>query len=246
MLQFCVPLCDVNPHSPNMRYRFDFHTHSFFSADASSQPERMIAVAKSRGIHGICLTDHDTCRAVDYCLRQGLMREDGLPVDGFLIIPGVEVSTADGHLLCIGTTLPKRKGVPAPYVAEEIRAHGGVPIPAHPFDRWRAGIRAEILNQMKIDVIEAFNAASAKSCNKRARSYAEARSLRMIAGSDAHHPAAIGICWTWLELETLSVAEVLKTLPRSTEIEEHYLPFFEGMKKHLGNWFRIFNPPAPK
>jgi len=230
-----------------MFYRFDFHTHSFFSADASSSPERMIAAAKSRGLHGIAITDHDTCRAVDYCLHKGFMREDGQPVDGFLIVPGVEVSTADGHLLCIGATLPNRKRVPAPYVAEEIRAQGGIPIPAHPFDRWRAGIRSEVMDQMALEVVEVFNAAaSRKSYNQQARTYAKARSLRMMAGSDAHHPSAIGICWTSLELETLSLAHVLQKLPKATQIEEHYLPFFEGIKKRFGNWFRIFNTPAPK
>ena len=30
------------------------------------------------------------------------MRLDGLPVNDFLVLPGVEVTTADGHLLCIG------------------------------------------------------------------------------------------------------------------------------------------------
>ena len=41
------------------------------------------------------------------------MREDGTPVDDFLIIPGSEVTTAEGHLLCIGATLPYLKGTPA-------------------------------------------------------------------------------------------------------------------------------------
>ena len=229
-----------------MLYRFDFHTHSFFSADASSKPEQMVAAAKSRGLNGIAITDHDTCRAMDYCLRKGMMREDGLPVEDFLIIPGVEISTADGHLLCIGTTLPDRKGVPAVQVADEIRTHGGIPIPPHPFDRWRAGIRADVMDKMNLDVVEVFNAAvSRRSYNQRARAYAEQRSLRMMAGSDAHYPTAIGTCWTSLELETLSVANVLKQLPQATQIEERYLTFFEGIKKKFGNWFRIFNKQAP-
>ncbi len=58
-------------------------------------------------------------------------------MDGFLVVPGVEVSTADGHLLCIGTTLPNMLGKPALEVEAEIHARGGVAIPAHPYDRWR-------------------------------------------------------------------------------------------------------------
>ena len=42
------------------------------------------------------------------------MRQDGQPVDDFLVIPGVEVTTAEGHLLCIGAaaTLIERQTGP--------------------------------------------------------------------------------------------------------------------------------------
>lgn len=225
-----------------MLYRFDFHTHSFFSADASSKPERMVEVAKLRGLSGIAITDHNTCRVVDYCLQKGLMREDGLPVNDFLIIPGVEISTADGHLLCIGITLPDRKGIPAQQVADEIRARGGIPVPAHPFDRWRAGICSTVMDRMRLDVVEAFNAASSrKKYNEQARAYAERRSLKMTAGSDAHHPTAVGVCWTSLELEMFSLANVIQQLLKATQIEEHSLTFFQGITKRFYNWFRPFN-----
>ena len=52
------------------------------------------------------MTDHNTGEAVDYMLAKGLMRADGQPVDGFLVIPGVEVTTDEGHLLCLGARLP--------------------------------------------------------------------------------------------------------------------------------------------
>jgi len=93
-----------------MLYSFDLHLHTHFSADACGSPEAMIQAAKRRGLSGIAITDHNTCEAVEYLTRKGLIRPDGQPVEGFLIVPGVEVSTADGHLLCLGTTLPYMKG----------------------------------------------------------------------------------------------------------------------------------------
>ena len=39
-----------------------------------------------------------------YLLEKEFMRDDGRPVDDFVIIPGVEVTTAEGHLLCMGAT----------------------------------------------------------------------------------------------------------------------------------------------
>ncbi|QQY08325.1 MAG: PHP domain-containing protein [Candidatus Xiphinematobacter sp.] len=224
-----------------MLYRFDFHTHSFFSTDASSSPEQLVEAAKSRGLSGIAITDHDNCQSLQYCIQNRLVREDGLPVDNFLIFPGVEVSTAEGHLLCIGGTIPNRKGAPALQVAEEIRMCGGIPVPSHPFDRWRASICPEIMDQMQLEVVEVFNAAACRrKYNQQARVYATARSLGMVAGSDAHHRTAVGTCWTTLDLERLSIASVLSQLPKATQIGGRYSPFLESLKKYSGNWFRCF------
>src|SRR5947207_2818690 len=104
-----------------MAFNFDLHCHSFFSGDGVSSPEDLIAAARAKGLHGIAITDHNTCDAVTYLLEKGLMRLDGQPVDGFLVLPGVEVTTSDGHLLCIGAELPYLKGKPAREVCDTIR-----------------------------------------------------------------------------------------------------------------------------
>ncbi len=217
-----------------MLHRFDLHTHTFFSKDACGSPEEMIAAARRRGLSGIAITDHDTCEAHDYL--QGRQ----LP-EGFLVIPGVEVSTAEGHLLCIGATLPYLKRKPAHEVLAEIKKAGGIGIPAHPFDKWRAGIRAETLDTLELEALEVFNAAvTAKSYNEKALQYAKSRGLSMTAASDAHHDSAAGVSWTTFELEELSVPALLAAIRKCGTPEGHYLTFQEGMKKHLANWFRIF------
>jgi hypothetical protein len=50
-------------------------------------------------------------------------------VDGFLVIPGVEVTTAEGHLLCLGVILPYMKGAPALEVCQATHELGGLAIP---------------------------------------------------------------------------------------------------------------------
>src|SRR6478735_1263610 len=141
-----------------MPYLFDLHCHSWFSGDGVSKPEALIAAAKQRGLHGFAITDHNTCDAYHYMVDQGLARRDGLPVNDFLVIPGVEVSTDEGHLLCIGTVLPDMKGRPAAEVSQAIRAAGGLAIPAHPYDKFRAGIRESVLGRLQVDALESFNA----------------------------------------------------------------------------------------
>src|ERR1700743_509686 len=98
-------LCILLP----MGYNIDLHCHSFFSGDGVSSPEELIATARKKGLHGFALTDHNTSDGCRYLLDKGLVREDGLPVDDFLVIPGVEVTTAEGHLLCLGVILPYLK-----------------------------------------------------------------------------------------------------------------------------------------
>src|SRR4030095_1670005 len=163
-----------------MPFKIDLHTHSFFSGDGVSSPEENIASAKAKGLHGFALTDHNTNDGVTYLLDKGLVREDGLPVDDFLIIPGVEVTTAEGHLLCLGVILPYLKGTPAAEVCRIVHSMGGLAIPPHPYDLFRAGIRQSVLDVLEIDGLEVFNAATTlKRYNRYAFEYAARRSLPM-------------------------------------------------------------------
>ena len=176
-----------------MPLNVDLHTHSFFSGDGISSPEDLIAAARAKGLSGIAITDHNTCDAVNYLLEKGLMRLDGLPVNDFLILPGVEVTTADGHLLCIGAELPYLKGKPAREVCDIIHERGGLAIPPHPYDLFRAGIRFATLETLPVDALEVFNAATTlRRYNRYAFKYAQIRGLPMTAASDAHHAAAVG------------------------------------------------------
>ncbi len=223
-----------------MPLRFDLHTHSRFSADGISDPEKMVASARKKGLHGFAITDHNTCEAVDYMLEAGIMREDGLPVDGLLVIPGVEVTTANGHLLCIGVSLPDLKGRPAAEVCRIIHEQGGVAIAPHPFDRFRAGIRRSCLDEMDVDAIEVFNSAvTLKRHNFHAHEYALRRRIAMAAGSDAHHHSAIGTAYTLLHTDDFSLPGVLKQIPRENTIEGSYLSKHAWALKTLSNALRL-------
>ena len=223
-----------------MPYNIDLHCHSFYSGDGVSSPEELIASAKQRGLHGFAMTDHNTCDAVSYMLEKGLMREDGLPVDGFLVIPGVEVTTAEGHLLCIGASLPFLKGAPAGEVCKLIHERGGLAIPPHPYDFFRAGIRQDTLEKIEIDALEVFNAATTlKRYNRQAFEYAQMRQLPMTAGSDAHHESAIGTAFTILDTDDFSVKGLLAQLVKSNELSQKYLRPRDSLRKTWNNWMRL-------
>ncbi|MEI6033258.1 MAG: PHP domain-containing protein [Verrucomicrobiae bacterium] len=222
-----------------MLRRFDLHVHSFFSKDAAGSPESLIGAAIAKGLSGIAITDHDSCQAHEH-LKGKLIPE------GFLVVPGVEVSTAEGHLLCLGLTLPRLKGAPAKEVFEMVKAGGGIAIPAHPFDKWRAGIRRPTLDSLDLEALEVFNAAvTSRSYNDKALEYAKARRLAMTAGSDAHHSSAVGVSSTAFEMDELTVPALLAAIRNGGHLDTHYLTFREGVKKHFANWFRKVNPRPP-
>ncbi len=219
-----------------MLHRFDLHVHSFFSKDATGSPESLFAAARARGLSGIAITDHDTCEAHEY------LKEHPAP-EGFLVVPGVEVSTAEGHLLCLGVTLPYLKGTPARDVIARVNDGGGIAIPAHPFDQWRAGIRPAVLDKLDLEALEVFNAAvTSRSYNDKALAYATGRNLKMTAASDAHHSSAVGASTTAYEMDEVTVPALLAAIRKGGQPDGHYLSFREGVKKHFANWFRKVNP----
>ena len=223
-----------------MPYHIDLHCHSWFSSDGVSSPESLIASARRKGLHGFALTDHNTSDGCRYLLDKGLVREDGQPVDDFLIIPGVEVTTAEGHLLCLGVVLPYLKGTPALEVCKLVHEMGGVAIPPHPYDLFRAGIRESVLDTLEIDALEVFNAATTlKRYNRMAFEYATMKGLPMTAGSDAHHESAIGTACTILNTGDFSVKGILKQITEGTELNQRYLSRKDKMRKTWNNWMRL-------
>jgi len=218
-----------------MPIRIDLHTHSHFSVDGTCSPDELIEAARNRGIDGIALTDHDTCEGVLSLMDKGVIREDGLPFNDFLVIPGMEISTAEGHLLCIGAVLPELKGRPALEACEIIHLHGGLAIPAHPFDCFRSSLGKRVMSQLPIDAVETFNAASTLAAfNWSSKKFAQEHGLAEVAGSDAHTTDAVGRAHVVLDIEenTFSKASVLQALRQpGNELSCQYSTFIQRAKK---------------
>jgi predicted metal-dependent phosphoesterase TrpH len=74
----------------------DIHTHTYPTSDDSSLlPDELIQEAIRIGLDGICITDHD-----------GFWKPQDIAElskrHGFLVLPGCEVTTEEGHLLVYG------------------------------------------------------------------------------------------------------------------------------------------------
>ena len=69
-----------------MKLLADLHVHSCASVDGRSSVEALIETAKARGLAAITVSDHDLCTPLPE-------RPD------VLLIPGVEITSANGHIL---------------------------------------------------------------------------------------------------------------------------------------------------
>lgn len=117
--------------------------------------------------------------------------------DSFLILRGVEFSTAEGHCLIFGVDTDRfaLKYAPASEVIEAVNRMDGVVIPSHPY-RMGHSLGDLVLLMDGIHAIEGYNGANMHAMNSRAVEAAEARGLPFTGGSDAHSAREVGSCYT--------------------------------------------------
>ncbi|PHP45775.1 histidinol-phosphatase [Methanosarcinales archaeon ex4572_44] len=192
---------------------FDLHVHSTYSGDSITTIAEIIKSAEATGLAGVAICDHNTTEGAIKAMK--LAKELRTSVQ---IIPGIEVSTSEGHLLVLGVTEPLP---PGKRVEETIRAADkldGLSIAPHPFKYGRKKGIGHAGSQ-NVDAIETMNSRCRLTCsNKRARQMAEALGKPQVAGSDSHRPETIGMAYT--EITPLSGENILdairegRTLPR--------------------------------
>jgi len=170
-------------------FRYDLHVHTRYSWDGFCSIAEAVRTARARGLKGIAITDHDTI--------DGNLEAAKIGSDDFVIIPGVEVSSKDGHILGLGVSEPIPRGLSATETVALIKEQGGLTIAAHPFG---FGRRIGMVSKAKFDAIEVFNSRTYLG-NRLAYRFAERNGLPMVAGSDAHHPDEIGLAGIMIDCE---------------------------------------------
>jgi len=172
--------------------KLDLHLHSCYSNDGIGSLEDLIKSLQKRGLQGMALTDHNTVKG---CIKiQKIVPKD------FLIIPSVEVSTADGHLLALNVTENIKRGRSVEETVECIIDAGGEPIVPHLF-RLLSGIKKEKLRgiQSKISAIEVFNGCSVPNSNLKSAKVAHMFNFGGTGGSDSHDPLYAGYAYTVID-----------------------------------------------
>ncbi|QAU12303.1 histidinol-phosphatase [Halorubrum sp. BOL3-1] len=112
----------------------DPHVHSEGSYDGHEPVELILEHAAEIGLDAVVITDHDV-------IRESKRAAEVAAEYGLIGIPGVEVSTAHGHLLAVGVDRMPPRGRPYAETVRRIHEQGGVAVVPHPFQRSRHGVR---------------------------------------------------------------------------------------------------------
>ena len=215
--------------------RFDLHIHSNFSSDSGLAVDDILKKAVKKDLDGIAICDHNSTMG-NYLARKRAKDLD-LPL---MVIPGVEVSTTQGHLIVLGA----RGNIPSDLSPQETisiaRQLGGIIIAAHPFKIRSLGN----VKGLDVDAIETFNSRCIFGENKKAEKMALELGKPQVGGSDSHMLTTIGIGYTEIDAEPFmeSVLNAIRegktrpggrTAPLYVVIFQVMRGFFRRLKRHL-------------
>ncbi|HVQ01574.1 MAG TPA: PHP-associated domain-containing protein [Candidatus Thermoplasmatota archaeon] len=187
--------------------KLDLHLHSCYSDDGVGSPEDIIQALRRRGLNGMALTDHNT-------IEGSLKARRVAPAD-FIVIPSIEITTADGHLLAFNVSSAIQPGLPLEETVEQVMDAGGIPVVPHLL-RLLSGIKQSNLDKIrgKLSAIEVFNGCSTPRTNLKMAKAARAMNLGGTGGSDSHNPLYAGFSYTLVDTTDARLDTVLSEIQK--------------------------------
>jgi predicted metal-dependent phosphoesterase TrpH len=197
-----------------IQIRADLHVHTTYSKDSLITPKDLIYYAKKRGLNGVAVTDHNELDGAYKIAKE----------TDFLVIPGMEVSSSDGHIVALNVKELIPRGLSAPETVLRIHKAGGVAIACHPYAYFKGSLKGKVCETF--DAIEIINARALpfKRSVKKATETANRLNLSRVGGTDAHYGPQIGYGYTVIEAEEASVEAIAKAI-----VEGHCQPFGQSV-----------------
>ena len=185
--------------------RLDLHSHSRYSPDSRLDPVDLAKAARRAGLDGVAITDHNSLAGA----RAAKEYADGL--HDFLVIPAIEISSSEGHVLGYGVREAIPRDLPPRETVERIVAAGGVAVAAHPYRFW-SGLGEGATVAAPFAAYEVANARTLRRGNTRAVALADRQSVGHVGGSDAHFLDEVAAAVTVVESGPTTVDEVLDAI----------------------------------
>jgi len=175
----------------------DLHIHTIYSYDGTTSVPAVLTRARQIGLDVIAITDHDE-------IAGSLKALELAPTFGVEVIPGTEVTTAEGDLLALNVTQKIERNLTLIETVLRVGNLGGFCIAPHPMAN---GIGMKSLSAYSISkalhksevartliALETYNATVLdRMSNHYARILTDWLDITPIASSDAHVVEAIGL-----------------------------------------------------
>lgn len=177
--------------------RADLHLHTTYS-DGMGTVTAVLESARRQGLDLVAISDHDE-------VRGALLARDLAPHYGIGVVPGVEITTSEGHLLAYWIERPVPAGRPLIETLLRVGEQGGRCVAAHPTAQWVPSLGAKTIaralqhpDAARILIgIEVYNLGLPRLVNNRgAQALACDTGLAQLASSDSHMLWTIGLCAT--------------------------------------------------
>lgn len=179
----------------------DLHVHTDHSSDGVSSVKEMLDKARSLGMGCIAITDHNT--------MAGYHEAEGMD-HGLILIPAMEISSADGHILAYGLEGEVAAGMSVKDTVAAIHAVGGIAVAAHPYRTWSGLGEANVIEDF--DAVEVLNGRSAAKGNRSASVLAKRMGKPVTAGSDAHRTDHMGDAYSILPFDCRDSDDVIRAI----------------------------------
>src|SRR5262245_43958804 len=118
----------------------DLHIHTIHSYDGTASVSAVLRQAKKIGLDVIAITDHDE-------IAGSLKALELAPSYGLEVIPGIEITTAEGDLLAFNITQKIERGQALIETVLQVHEAGGFCIAPHPM---AGGLGMKSLNAYSI------------------------------------------------------------------------------------------------
>lgn len=187
--------------------KLDLHIHSQYSEDGIGTHLEIAKILKKKGLNGMAVTDHNTVEGGLSALK--------VATKDFVVIPGVEISTKDGHIIALNIKEDIPRNLTIEETVEKIIDNGGIPIVPHLY-RSLSGIKEKKLKKIikKVPAIEVFNSCSVLQTNLKTMKIAKKYNLGGTGGSDSHIPSFVGEAYTLVDTNNFNIDSIISSIEK--------------------------------
>jgi len=207
-----------------MLIKADLHVHTTYSSDSLITPKDLVYYSKKRGLNAVAVTDHNFLDGAYKIAKE----------TDFLIIPGMEVSSADGHIVALNVKEIIPRGFSAAETVARIHKAGGVAIACHPYVYFKGCLRENVNGDF--DAIETINARAFpfKRSVRKAEEAAQRFHLSQVAGTAAHYGPQIGYGYTEIQVEEATPQAIAAALVAGKCTPHgNAVPYFENAQQQV-------------